>query len=84
MTERWMTVREAAEQLGVSGMWVRRRITAGLIEASDVAIAGKRPRYRISESALQHYFESQRLPDEGERTGRRWDEPRRRGRVRDG
>lgn len=81
MADLWMTVPEVAALLGVSTMWVHRRIAAGLIEVSNEALAGRRPRYRISEAALQRYFESQRV---AVAPRARRDEPRRRGRVRDG
>lgn len=77
MTEKWMTVRQAADMLQVSIMWIHRRIAAGLIEASNEALAGRRPRYRIAESALDRYFLAQRAQV------RRATPPLRRGRARD-
>lgn len=67
MGERWLTVAQAAAQLEVSIMWIHRRIAAGLIEVSNEAIAGAKPKYRIAESALQRYFEQHRVAVPGRR-----------------
>lgn len=62
MTDRWLTIKQAAEYFGGSPMRVYRRIWSGDLEASDVSInATKQPRYAVRESSITKYFESRRL-----------------------
>ena len=61
MADRWLTVAEAAERFGGGVMRVYRRIWAGDLEASNAAIAGAKPSYRIRESSIDRYFESRRI-----------------------
>lgn len=61
MANRWLSVSEAAEIFGGGVMRVYRRIWRGDLEASNEALDGEKPRYRISEAAIQRYFESRRM-----------------------
>lgn len=68
MAERWLTVQQAADEYFLGKvMRVYRRVYSGEIPASNEAIHGRRPRYRIAESAIQRYFRDRtlRVPSRG-------------------
>lgn len=52
--EKYLSVKEVAEREQVSESWVRRRLRNGMIGSFKVQ-AGKRVRYRISESDIRRY-----------------------------
>lgn len=55
--ERWLTVAEAAERIGMKPLSVYRRIWAGEIKAADMRMRGSdKASYRVAESALQKYL----------------------------
>jgi excisionase family DNA binding protein len=57
---KYVTVAEAAELLKVNCQKIRRWIAAGELPAANIALSksGERPRYRISEAALQRFLAS--------------------------
>jgi hypothetical protein len=58
----WLTVKEAAERhFQGKVMRLYRRIWSGDITASNVAIEGDKPTYRVSESAIQAYFSGRQM-----------------------
>lgn len=58
----WLTIKEAADRhFQGKVMRLYRRIWSGDIAASNVAINGDKPTYRVSESAIQRYFASREL-----------------------
>lgn len=67
MADRWLSVSEAAPLFGGGVMRVYRRIWSGELEATNVAIEGDKPQYRVRESAIAKYFESRiiRAPKRG-------------------
>lgn len=52
------TVEQAAEQLGVSPGWVRLRIDAGEINATDLSRGQERPKYRIWRAELLRFIDA--------------------------
>jgi excisionase family DNA binding protein len=56
---RYLTSKEAAETIGVTVSTIRRLIDSGALEASDIGT--QRPRYRITDEALNSYMNSRRV-----------------------
>jgi hypothetical protein len=62
MAQDWIKISQAARQLDVSHMWIRRRIWNGDIAATDERLPGsKRPQYRVSQNSINEYFASRKI-----------------------
>lgn len=61
-TDDWLTIKEAADRhFQGKVMRLYRRIWSGDIPASNVAINGDKPAYRVAESAIQAYFSGRQM-----------------------
>ena len=60
MSEKEMTVEQAAKRLQVSPRHLRELIKSGVLPAFNVGLPGGRPRYRIEHADLARFIENQR------------------------
>ncbi|WP_203911262.1 hypothetical protein [Rhizocola hellebori] len=59
--DRWLSVVDAAEYFGGGVMRVYRRIWAGQLVVSNVAMEGSKPNYRVSLKSIDKYFSDRQL-----------------------
>lgn len=60
--EKWFTIPELVELLGVSRATVYRLIAAGRLDVSDAGLGSRRTKSRIPESAVAKYQASTAMP----------------------
>lgn len=53
-----LTLDQVAERMGITRSTVERLVNARLLATIDIRVAGKRPRLRVSEAALEAFYKS--------------------------